>query len=78
MDIRIVSSLTADDERLMAPVLLKAIQQTLDSLPIAYLVRLERSDAGIYRDNRPDDDMELLYASPATLEVPASHAHLDS
>jgi hypothetical protein len=78
MDIRIVSTLTPDDERLMAPVILKAILRTLEPLPIAYMVRLDRSDAAIYQDNRPDDDMEVLYVSPAGQEDAASQLQLDS
>src|SRR6185437_16618966 len=39
MEIRFVSSLTAEDENLFAPALLKAVGALLDQLPIAYTIR---------------------------------------
>jgi len=40
MDIRFVSSLTSEDEKLFAPALLKAVAALLDQLPIAYTLRI--------------------------------------
>ena len=41
MDIRLVSSLTPDDEARLAPALMAALTNLLDQLPIRYTVRLE-------------------------------------
>ena len=49
MDIRFVSSLTADDENLFAPALLKAVGALLDQLPIAYTVRIETTGAQVFQ-----------------------------
>lgn len=49
MDIRFVSSLTAEDEKLFAPALLKAVAALLDPLPIAYTVRIETTGADVFQ-----------------------------
>ena len=49
MDIRFVSSLTSEDERLFAPALLKAVAALLDQLPIAYTVRIETTGAEVFQ-----------------------------
>jgi hypothetical protein len=49
MDIRFVSSLTSEDERLFAPALLKAVAAILDQLPIAYTVRIETTGADVFQ-----------------------------
>jgi len=49
MDIRFVSSLTSEDERLFAPALLKAVAAILDQLPIAYTVRIETTGAEVFQ-----------------------------
>jgi hypothetical protein len=49
MDIRFVSSLTSEDERLFAPALLKAVAALLDPLPIAYTVRIETTGAEVFQ-----------------------------
>jgi len=41
MDIRLVSSLTPEDETRLAPALLAGLTALLDQLPIRYSVRLE-------------------------------------
>ena len=43
MNIRFVSTLTAEDEANFAPALLRAVGSLLDQLPIAYTVRIETS-----------------------------------
>ena len=48
MNIQFTSSLTPDDENAMAPALLNACCRILDLLPIAYMIRIETSDARIY------------------------------
>ena len=49
MDIRFISSLTADDEDLFAPAVLKAVSALLDQLPIAYTIRIETTGARLYQ-----------------------------
>ena len=49
MEIRFISSLTAEDENLIAPALLKAIGPLLDQLPIVYTLRIETSDAQVFQ-----------------------------
>ncbi len=41
MNIRFISSLTADDENRLAPALLSAFASVLDRLPLAYTLRFE-------------------------------------
>jgi hypothetical protein len=41
MDIQFVSSLTADDEERLAPVLLELVCAVLDQLPVAYTLRIK-------------------------------------
>jgi hypothetical protein len=49
MEIRFVSSLTAEDESLYAPALLRAVGALLDQLPIAYTLRIETSGAQVFQ-----------------------------
>jgi hypothetical protein len=49
MEIRFVSSLTAEDENLFAPALLKAVGALLDQLPIAYTVRIETTGSQVFQ-----------------------------
>ena len=49
MEIRFVSSLTAEDENLFAPALLKAVGALLDQMPIAYTVRIETIGAQVFQ-----------------------------
>ena len=49
MDIRFISSLTAEDENLFAPALLKAVGALLDQLPIAYTIRIETTGAQVFQ-----------------------------
>ena len=49
MDIRFISSLTSEDEKLFAPALLKAVAALLDQLPIAYTVRIETTGADVFQ-----------------------------
>ena len=41
MQIRLVSSLTPEDEERLAPELLFALRAVLDSLPVSYTIRIE-------------------------------------
>ena len=49
MEIRFISSLTAEDEDLFAPAVLKAVSAFLDQLPIAYTMRIETTGAQVYQ-----------------------------
>jgi hypothetical protein len=49
MEIRFISSLTADDEEVFAPAVLKAASAFLDQLPIAYTLRIETSGAQVFQ-----------------------------
>ena len=68
MDIRFVSSLTSEDERLFAPALLKAVAAILDQLPIAYTVRIETTGADVFQhahavEEPPKADFEAASAN---------------
>lgn len=52
MDIRFISSLTAEDENVFAPALLKAIGALLDQFPIAYTMRIETTGAQVFQHSR--------------------------
>ena len=49
MDIRFVSTLTADDESQFAPALLRAATALLDAMPIAYTLRRETQDGEVFQ-----------------------------
>jgi hypothetical protein len=49
MDIRFVSSLTADDENAFAPALLKAVGAILDQFPIVYTLRVETTGSQVFQ-----------------------------
>jgi hypothetical protein len=49
MEIRFISSLTAEDENVFAPALLKAIGALLDHFPIAYTMRIETIGAQVFQ-----------------------------
>ena len=53
MEIRFVSSLTADDENDLAPVLLRALTALLDRTQIAYTLRIETSGNQVYQQSQP-------------------------
>lgn len=54
MNIRFTTSLTPEDEKTIAPALLKAVTGILDLLPIAYMVRLETSDSTVFQWGGPE------------------------
>ena len=57
MEIRFISSLTAEDENAFAPALLKAVGALLDQMPIAYTIRIETTGAQVFQGplvQRPD------------------------
>jgi hypothetical protein len=52
MDIRLVSTLTPDDEARIAAALCVAAGALLDHLSIAYTLRIETSDGQVYQQYR--------------------------
>ena len=67
MEIRFISSLTAEDEELFAPAVLKAVTAFLDQLPIAYTLRIETSGARVLQHThvQPEDvDGDGIVSSP--------------
>jgi len=69
MDIRFVSTLTAEDENNFAPALLRAIGSLLDQLPIAYTVRIETTGAQVFQHSHPA--FESQYPDAPAFESPA-------
>ena len=53
MNVRFVSTLTAEDENAFAPALLRALGSLLDQLPIAYTVRIETTGAQVFQHSHP-------------------------
>jgi hypothetical protein len=49
MEIRFISSLTAEDEDCFAPAILKSVTALLDQLPIAYTLRIETTATHVYQ-----------------------------
>lgn len=60
MDIRFISSLTAEDENAFAPGLLKAVAAMLDQFPIAYTVRIETTGAQVFQHTHPSFEGPLV------------------
>ena len=59
MNIRFTSSLTPEDENLIAPAVVRAVAGLLDLLPIAYNLRIETSDLQIYQHTGPSTSSSL-------------------
>lgn len=53
MNIRFISTLTADDENRIAPGIMRAVSALLDRLPIAYTIRIETTGAQVYQHSHP-------------------------
>ncbi len=60
VNIRFTSSLTDHDENTIAPALLKAVVSILDTLPIAYVIRIDTSDSQVYQHSQPLDGSEAV------------------
>ncbi len=70
MEIRFISSLTAEDENLFAPALLKAIAAILDQLPIAYTLRIETTGAHTFQHSHAGAAEEERSAAALSRVVP--------
>jgi hypothetical protein len=56
MDIRFISSLTADDEERYAPALLMAVGALLDRFQLVYTLRIETSAGKVLTHSHPPAD----------------------
>jgi hypothetical protein len=54
VEITLTSTLTAEDENIIAPAILRAVTHVLDHLPIAYRVRIDTADSQSYQQSGPD------------------------
>ena len=54
VNIRFTSSLTPEDENAIAPAILTAVSGILDLLPIAYVIRIDTSDATVFQHSGPN------------------------
>jgi hypothetical protein len=59
VNIRFTSSLTSEDENLVAPAVLNALSSILDLIPIAYTLRIETTDAHVYQHSRPTSRLAM-------------------
>jgi hypothetical protein len=57
MEIRLVSSLTPEDEEAAAPSILEALCAVLDRMPIAYTARLRTTNGHLLDRSRPAFDL---------------------
>ena len=57
MNIRFTSTLTSEDENRIAPVILRALGDILDLLPVAYMVRIDTVDQQVYQMTGPGQDV---------------------
>jgi hypothetical protein len=65
MEIRFISSLTAEDENMFAPALLKAVGTLLDQLPIAYTMRIETTGAQVFQHSHAITEQPKAESSKA-------------
>jgi hypothetical protein len=63
MEIRFISTLTAEDEGQMAPALINAVTALLDALPIAYTLRIETLGAQVFQHTHPSEAGDLMTES---------------
>jgi hypothetical protein len=54
MDIRFVSTMTAEDEDALAPAILAALGALLDQFSMPYTVRIETTGARVFQRTHPD------------------------
>ena len=60
MNIRLVSTLTADDENRVAPLLLTMVKQVFQYLRIAYAVRIETAEGRLLEHSCSIEEMSAL------------------
>jgi len=71
VNIRFTSSLTSEDENLVAPAVLNALSSILDLIPIAYTLRIETTDARVYQHSRPTSRLSMAEDSIRPTAEPA-------
>ena len=71
VNIRFTSSLTSEDENLVAPAVLNALSSILDLIPIAYTLRIETTDARVYQHSRPTSRLAMAEESIRPTAEPA-------
>jgi hypothetical protein len=64
MEIRFVSTLTAEDEVRLAEGLLKVFASLLDQWPIAYTLRIDAGDATVLRHSHAPAEPAAPYSQP--------------
>jgi hypothetical protein len=64
MNIRFISTLTAEDEGQIAPALMQAVTALLDALPIAYTLRIETLGSEVFQHTHPSAGAELVVPVP--------------
>ncbi len=70
MNIRFTSSLTPEDENLLAPALIKAFTSILDLLPIAYMIRIDTSDSNVFQHSATEPEADrVIGVQPAHARV---------
>ena len=67
MHVRLVSTLTAEDEARLAPVLLQLVGLVLDQMPIVYSLRVETSDQEVLERFNRDVPIPSPDAVPSAL-----------
>jgi hypothetical protein len=63
VNIRFTSTLTREDENVMAPAVIKTVASLLDLVPIAYVLRIDTSDGQVFEHSGPGA------AGPAPVDV---------
>jgi len=74
MDIHLSSTLTPDDESLVAPALLRALSSILDVLPIEYVLRIDTPNGRTFASGEGETETAVSLGPPM---LPAS-GHYDS
>ena len=70
--IELTSTLTQEDEKKLAPALLKAISGLMDMLPIAYMIRVETTDEQVLQHLNPESAAWDRQVTPFTDAPPRS------
>jgi hypothetical protein len=60
VNVSFVSTLTSEDENRIAPVILKAIADILDLVPVAYVLRIDTVDAHVYQISKPSSESAVV------------------
>jgi hypothetical protein len=66
MDIRVISTLTLEDEARIAAAICATAGQLLDQLPIMYTMRIETTDGQVFQRNNAPATTAVADAAAAT------------